>query len=204
MSPYRPLYPDTTVLMSPQLFGAVGYYRAMAMYGHTAIDYYMRYDKRFKSIHRFDIVDKGGLRTLTIPVSKPDGAYTWNKVVVSAHDRWWIAMRNALDTAYSRTPYYEFYIDRFAPLMSAEVVGMPVTELCARGDCLIREILHMPPLCDDIVGEVYDMRGNKEWKNPPYRQLNQREQGFIAGASILDATFNMGPETVLYMAECTQ
>lgn len=205
MRHYPLLCPGACALLPPQLFGRVEYYRLMSRYESVRIDDGMRMDKRMKSVHRFDIVDAPGIQTLTVPVSKPAGPVCWRDAVVSEHGKWWASMPNALATAYSRTPFFEFYIDRFLPLLSRDVVGMPVTELCARADALVRDILDISFVDAADGAETVDYR-RADFVTvlgplPPYWQLRQAEKGFVPGLSILDLIFNKGPEACLYLAE---
>ena len=101
---------DKVALLPPQLFGSVAYYAAMAQYRKAVVDTSLRYDKRFKSVHRYSIADARGELRLTVPVSRPEGAFlagnlTWRDVTVSAHGRWWEVHLQALESAYGRTPF---------------------------------------------------------------------------------------------------
>ena len=205
MSHYPLLCPGTRALLPPRLFGSVEYYRLMSRFENVEVDGSMRFDKRMKSVHRFSIIDAPGVQTLTVPVSKPEGAVCWNDIVVSDHGKWWISMPNALATAYSRTPFFEFYIDRFLPLLSQDSVGLPITELCARADVMVRSSLDISfsPLSADADTADY-RRADIEavlGPAPRYWQLRQDEKGFISGLSVLDLIFNLGPEACLYLAE---
>ncbi len=203
MSHYPLLFPGARAVFPPMLFGTVGYYRQMCRFEDVSVDYGMRFDKRMKSVHRFNIIDAPGVQVLTVPVSKPGGPVRWCDVTVSDHGKWWLSMPNALATAYSRTPFFEFYIDRIAPLLSQDSVGMPVTELCARADALVRKILDIEftPLPENAA--IVDCRKSDFETSviPPYWQLRQSEKGFVPGLSVLDLIFNLGPEACLYLAE---
>ena len=59
-----------TGLFAPQLFARVGYYAAMAGYTQAVIDTSLRYDKRFKSAHRYTIIDTRDNLDLTVPIKK--------------------------------------------------------------------------------------------------------------------------------------
>ena len=207
MRHYPLLYPGATAVLPPQLFGAVEYYRLMSRFDSVFVDASMRFDKRMKSVHRFSIVDAPGVQTLTVPVSKPAGPVRWCDATVSDHGKWWLSMPNALATAYSRSPFFEYYIDRFLPLLSQDSVGLPVTELCARADSIVRQILDI----DCSMVDVFPSAGVKDYRRSdfgaelapasPYWQLRASERGFTPGLSVLDLIFNLGPEACLYLAE---
>ena len=131
-----------------RLFPGIGYYAAMYGCREVSFDTYARYNKADKDTHRFAIADTRGLLRLTVPVSRPSGARTWHEINVSDHGRWWETMPIALESAYGRTPYFEFYIDRLMPLFSPEPIA--VSELCLHADKEVRRILDIRALITDI------------------------------------------------------
>ena len=232
------IYPELTAVVAPMLFGPVEYYAAVARYGATVIDRDLRYDKRNKAVHRYDIADTRGRLTLTVPVSKPaterEGQRLWADMQVSAHGRWWEVHATALESAYGRTPYFEHYFPKFEALFAARPLAEPegVVDLCLRADAIVREILGIPaPILGDVsnaVGtrhgasteaehslntdggiEYYHSLGGRTMARPyepsdeiapiKYHQVRQAELGFIAGLSVLDLIFNVGPEAPLFL-----
>lgn len=201
-------------LLPPQLFAPVGYYAIVAQFPAVCVDCDMRYDKRFKSVHRFEIADASGRLRLTVPVSRPEGAFAqgnlrWSDVLVSAHGRWWEVIPVALESAYGRTPFFEYYIDRLMPLFAPRPLDRPetITDLCLRADRAVRAIIGLdaPVLPSEALGqmEVEDFRRvDFAALSPrrPYWQLRADRFGFLPGLSVLDLIFNLGPESPLYFA----
>lgn len=202
--------------MSPQCFGSVAWYRAMSAFPRVVIDTGIAYDKRFKSIHRYSIADVRGALTLTVPVGHPlpGGSRKWSRTLVSDHGHWPHVHLTTLESAYGRTPYFEFYIDRIAPLLTYSEIS--VTDFCMRADEVIRDILGLPTVvltpdaftasdATDFIaggraGVTDDLRSRESiatFAPAPYRQHRIRELGFIPGLSILDLIFNLGPEAPL-------
>lgn len=204
----------SAVLLPPRLFAAVGYYAVMAQYPSAIIDIGTRYDKNTKSVHRYDIVDTRGRLSLTVPVSRPSGTHRWCDVTVSAHGRWWEVQRTALESAYGRTPFFEFYIDRLLPLFAARPLPAPetITDLCLRADAIVRDILALPTAVTTDIDAVapavaiadyrrdIDSRAAEMVRDCRYWQVRADSLGFAAGLSILDAIFNLGPEASLLLA----
>lgn len=195
---------QTPTVFPPRLFAPAAYYALMARCPAVAFDTEARYVKAEKDTHRFAIADAKGPIRLTVPVSRPSGARLWRETLVSDHGRWWETMPTALESAYGRTPFFEFYIDRLMPLFSPEPI--PVTELCLRADSIVRSILRTPasivplpspaetaPAVTDAVIEAMSAA------MPPYWQVRQDSLGFIGGLSVLDLIFNLGPEAELYL-----
>lgn len=211
MSRYT-IYPGTTLLLEPRYCGSIGWYGAMAAHEHCIVDYGARFDKRHKLTHRTTIADVNGRLDLTVPVSHTrrldtEGdrhPLTWHDITLSSHGDWWNVHRVALESSYGRTPYFEFYIDRFLPVYRPDVVERMVTleNINRHIDREVRLLLDLPTEDAEVpTGEIIDMRNREpEPVAPiPYYQVRASRLGFIAGLSILDLLFNMGPEAKLYL-----
>lgn len=204
------VYPDLTAAFAPQYFGSVGYYAMLSSYRQVYIDVDMIADKRFKSAHRCSIVDTRDEIMLTVPIVHPHGRHTWQQTPVSQHGKWWHVHRTALESAYGRTPFFEYYIDRFNPIFDADyncgdiTVGM-LDKIC---DTIVREILDIDN--DVIYGSPsddidVDFRNEKNILSPvvEYYQLRADRLGFRSGLSILDLIFNVGTEAPLILHKIT-
>ena len=139
---------DTPLRLPIRLFASVDYYAAMAAHRHVIIDDNARYDKRQKSTHRMDIIDTHGIKTLTVPVSRPQnfhGQLHWSDIAISRHGLWWHVFDETLASAYGRTPFFEFYIDRFRQFFSDSTPDTfpNVATLCRESDKAIRKILSL-------------------------------------------------------------
>ena len=209
-------FPDTTAILPPRYMGQVGYYAAMARYGHVVVDAALRYDKRQKDVHRCEIADTRGLLRLTVPLGKPHGcdhAPTWNDAAVSTHDEWWRQHLVALESAYGRTPYFESLIDKFdGVLRSPEAwdAWPTAVDLDRLADGVVRSILGFD---NDVrwadAREVADIPAAVDLRRadftlpsqPSYRQIRADRLGFHPNLSILDLIFNLGPEAPLYLLD---
>lgn len=206
---------DRTAIMPPQFCGGIDYYAIMSAYPRIVIDRKMRYEKRMKSTHRHTIADTRGSLTLTVPVEKPvktTGA-TWNDIDVSLHGDWWNVHRTSLESAYGRTPYFEFYIDRFLQFYSGW--GKPGRDMSLMNlDCgidkVIRDILGIDSDVSYDSTAIVDASATDDYRHSqpampivPYYQVRSGQLGFIAGLSILDLIFNMGPESPMILRQMT-
>lgn len=176
------------------------YYRMMALHrGPVSVCCGERFDKRCKSAHRMRMADTRGALELTVPIEKPYGR-TWADTRVSLHGRWWEVMATALESAYGRTPYFEFYADDFLPIISDPESFTTVAELNMRFDRAIRKAIGLdrePGIAPagSVPAEV------EPWAPEPYWQVRREQLGFIPGLSILDMVFNLGPETLVRLTE---
>lgn len=208
MTPYT-LHPGHTLIVTPRYYGSIDYYAAVAAYEHTVVDYGARYDKRNKQTHRTVIADVNGPLTLTMPLRHPGGIHTrqfiWRDMTISPHGDWWNVHRIALESAYGRTPFFEFYIDRFLPVLQSSVLERyPTIEAVdTLIDTNIRQLLGLPMPVDTPVGIVVDHRQVEPASLPvrPYSQVRDSRLGFIEGLSILDLLFNLGPEACLWLRD---
>ena len=210
-------YPDQCFILPPRLFAPVAYYRRMFECGHAVVDTSVRYDKRCKAVHRYEIVDVRGRLQLTVPLGKPHGAEgvaTWHDAKISTHDQWWRRHRVALESAYGRTPYFEFLIDRFNTVFRSpeEWPEWPsAIDLIREANRAVASVVAPECSIDYIdvglssgemfVGTTCDRRGERFDDAPcrPYWQVRQHIHGFQNGLSILDLLFNLGPESALYL-----
>jgi len=187
------------LLLPTRLAPGPAYYRMMAMHqGPVAICSGERFDKRCKEAHRFRIADTRGPLELTVPVEKPYGR-TWADTRVSLHGRWWEVMATALESAYGRTPFFEFYADDFLPLISDPGRFTTVAALNEAFDAAIRRAIGLQKEVTYVSGGQPAAIG--PYEPAPYWQVRAGKLGFMPGLSILDMIFNLGPETLLRLAE---
>lgn len=210
-----PLFPDHAVSLPPRCFGSVGYFALAAAYGTAVILDNSLYDKRQKEAHRYTVADTHGPVTLTVPVAKPHGIprATWAQTGVSDHGAWWHTHRVTLESAYGRTPFFEFYIDSLLPFLSADTparfhsvaaLDVAVTERLAALLQLPTRIIAASEApqtpADACTDPSLGLRLTDLTLYPPYYQVRRHTQGFHPGLSILDLLFNLGPEAPLYLA----
>ncbi len=196
-------------VLPPRLFPEAAYYALLSAYGHVCIDIDMRFDKRAKSVHRYAVADTRGRLELTVPVVRPAGATApagvpWSAVGVSGHGRWWEVHFTALESAYGRTPFFEHYVSRLEPLFVPRPVdGESVGGIVRAADICVRAILGLETDVEYSAGVgTDDYRRNMPLApEVQYWQVRGDSLGFIPGLSILDAIFNLGPETPLLLRD---
>ena len=197
---------NSRLVLPPVLCAPVEHYVMVWAAEHSAPDAAARFDKRFKAAHRFAIADTRGVMTLTVPIAKSaTSRCLWSDIDISDHGRWWDVHRVALESAYGRTPYFEFYIDSFLPMLTADVMERfpKLTELQQAWDAAIREHLGMesaaagPGSPSAALLTFDDSLSGADLE--PYRQIRADRLGFLPGLSVLDLLFNLGPEAALYL-----
>lgn len=201
-------FPGREAILPPMLLGPAAYYATLAAYPCAHIAYDARWDKRYKILHRYDIADTRGRLTLTVPVTVPHGLDRSLKradVAVSSHGEWWRIHRTALESAYGRTPYFEFVADRFLSLLADPSETSPSVETFVReaDKAVCRYLGIETELTEQIAPGADDFRSVdfRAAATPPYTQVRADRLGFIPSLSILDLIFNLGPEAPLYLRE---
>lgn len=215
----RPVrYPAVTLALPPAYYGTVGRYALIWGAGNARTAWDTLFDKRQKSAHRCVIADKQGTATLTASIAKPHGIAraTWADVSLSDHGAWWRVHRSTLETAYGRTPFFEFYIDRLAPFLTDGVTDRYPTlrALDDAIDATLRAILGLTPASAAPVDAptvaasaaaalpvtAYTLAAAENAAAAiPYWQVRAHTLGHIAGLSVLDLIFNLGPEAPLWL-----
>lgn len=153
--------PDTTVILEPRYYGSIAWYAVMAACGNAVVDYTLPFDKRRKLTHRTTVADVNGPLDLTVPLTHARTDRSASPAI-STHNRWWDIHRVTLESAYGRTPYFEYYIDRFLPALTPGVTERFPTlrDLDTFIDNHIRQILGIP--CSETAGcttgDILDLR----------------------------------------------
>lgn len=192
--------------LPPRLFPDPAYYALMAAYPEAAIHTGARFDKRTKAVHRYRIADVRGPLELTVPIVKPSGAATpqgvrWQEVGVSAHGRWWEVHTVALESAYGRTPFFEHYWPRLAPLFREPEPGLTVGDFIMQANAAVCSILNIETNVRANPAPGFTAPLPADTAFAEYWQVRADSLGFIPGLSILDLIFNLGPEAQLYLAQ---
>ena len=196
-----------TTIFPLRLAANADYYAALARCADAAIDCRAPYNKRDKDTHRMEICDTHGRLRLTVPVSIPGDIpegrrLRWGDVTVSGHGNWWHVHLTALESAYGRTPYFQYLIDRFKPLYTSRYLyeRIPLPGLCRAFNDEICAFLGLPVpryiTCDDEMPPKgqYTYADIAENTVGEYWQVWAHRYGFMPGLSVLDLIFNLGPE----------
>ena len=203
---------EKTLLLSSTYLAPVEYYLLMNRHPEVIIeqnDHYIKQTYR----NRCRIASANGIQTLSIPIEKPDSAKCLTRDIrIADHGNWRHLHWHAIVSAYSSTPFFEYYADDFRPfyekpyqflfdfneelrILICSLIDIHPAVVFSKEYCKgeiapsavdFREVIH--PKKESFI---------KDFK--PYYQVFESRFGFIPNLSIIDLLFNMGPESTFYL-----
>jgi hypothetical protein len=205
---------SSSVLLNTAYFPPIQYFSKIVKYNKVLIEQYESYGKQsFRN--RCDIYGANGKLTLSVPVIEGARKKVLTKdVKIEYITNWQKIHFKSIESAYRRSPYYEYYIDDIEPLF-----GKNFNYLLDFNNAILEvvsDILDITPeikMTDDYIVNVEDVIDWREGIHPKkskrkvdnnfkpveYTQVFSDRGGFIPNLSILDLIFNMGPESLDYL-----
>jgi hypothetical protein len=199
-------------LLSTAYLAPVAYYRTLVKSEPVVIeaaDHYVKQTYRNRCI----IASTNGLQMLSIPIVKPDSPRCLIKDIrIADHGQWRHLHWNAIVSAYSSSPFFEYYADDFRPFYEKKIDFLfDFNEQLRTLTCSLLDInptvtystehLRTPP------ADVQDLRETIHPKKKPlfpifqpYYQVFEQKYGFQAKVSIIDLLCNMGPESIFVLS----
>lgn len=204
-------------LLSTTYFGPVQWYQKLNRADVSFIEWHDSYRKQtFRN--RCVIATTNGVQTLTIPVERPgEGLHSTSMkdIRISDHGNWRHLHWHALMSAYSESPFFEYYADDIRPFYERkwEFLYDFNMEACETA-CRLLDIRPNIQSTSEYVkeehlpGDIIDFRESIDPKHPAedtdftprrYYQVYECKIGFMPNLSIIDLLFNMGPEGIFWL-----
>ena len=160
--------------------------------------------------NRTYIYDSNGKLLLNIPVHHSQkNRQLYKNVNVSKTEIWQDVHWKALLSAYSTSPFFEFYKDELQPLFNEQVTNLMrfnIKTIKTVFECLQLDFDYDVTVSyEKSTKDVLDCRSlvNCKKEHPQrfdiYTQVFTNKHGHIPNLSILDLLFNEGPNTVNYL-----
>lgn len=197
------------VLLHPTYFPSIAHFVAIIKAETIVFEVHDNYQKQTYR-NRTTICGANGRLDLNVPVHySQKNRQLYKDVSVSNIDKWQDLHLKSLESAYSASPFFEFYIDDLKPLFEMEVLHiMDFNFRCLE---VIFECLQLPfeyettQHYDKHPKHIIDARplvnSRKEIEQDfqPYAQVFDEKHNFLNNLSVLDLLFNEGPNTALYL-----
>ena len=196
---------NDSILLSAAYLAPVEYYTILANSKDILLEGHEYYQKQtYRS--RCKISTANGTMDLSIPVDK-SGKQLIRDIRISAHNDWQTHHWRSIESAYSSSPFFEYYSDDIQPFFEKKWVFLWDFNLeIQQVICNLLEITPNIAITDTYkmsATGILDLRDRIHPKKNslieigPYYQVFEQKYGFIANLSILDLLFNMGNEAQL-------
>ena len=229
----------TTALLQTTYFGPIQWYQKLYRYDHSMIEQYDSFQKQTYR-NRCMIATANGTQALTVPIihngelkienydmtqdntaankSNHNSQFSIlnsqlvKDLRISDHNQWRRVHWNALQSAYSESPFFEYYADDLHPFFEQKYdYLLDFNEAIRQKVCELLDIHPDVSYTSDFrhqTSDITDYRDVINAKHPlpdadftpkAYWQVFQHKYGFLPNLSILDLLFNMGPESIFYL-----
>ena len=201
----------STVLLQTTYFGPIQWYQKLYRYDQALIEQYDSYQKQTYR-NRCVIATANGLQALTVPVEGTGEKCLMRDIRISDHNQWRRVHWNALQSAYSESPFFDYYADDIRPFFEKKYEFLvDFNESIRQTVCDLLDIqpkVEYTASYEKQIDDVDDFREVINAKHPQadadfqprrYWQVFEGKHGFQANLSILDLLFNMGNEAVFYL-----
>lgn len=208
----------STALLQTTYFGPIQWYQKLYRYDQTLIEQYDSYQKQTYR-NRCVIATANGLQTLTVPVEHSVNSQELSAnspkvkdLRISDHNQWRRIHWNALQSAYSESPFFDYYADDIRPFFEKRYEFLiDFNEAIRQTVCDLLDIhpnvsytsdFSLQPSAVDDYREVINAKhpqADADFQPRRYWQVFEDRHGFQANLSILDLLFNMGNEAIFYL-----
>jgi len=197
------------ILLHPTYFPSIASFVSIAKADNLTFEVCDNYQKQTYR-NRMFIYGANGKIPLTVPVIySQKNRQLYKDIKISEDTNWQDLHWKSMQSAYSSSPFFEFYQDDFQPLFYKKYQYL----LDFNFRCLeiVYDSLELPfefettkvyePNITDVLDYRFLVENRKELEQPfkPYVQVFDDKHGFIPNLSILDLIFNEGPNAMMYL-----
>ncbi len=159
--------------------------------------------------NRCVIVNANGLQNLSIPVGRESGQEILTRDIQISYAEDWIKNHSrSIESAYRRTPYYEYYIDAITNILEKKHVQLAelnfdlLTYLIEKIGltCSIEMSISQTEISKET-NEILNPKNHSSFQTKDYLQTFTERFGFQNNLSCLDLLFNEGPNSICILEE---
>jgi hypothetical protein len=200
----------STALLPTSYLGPLNYYSKLKSYEACEIEWFEHLPKQtFRS--RCQIYSPNGLLILSIPLTKRNQRQCMKDVRISYEYDWLKLHWRTLESAYRRSPFFEYYEDDLLPFYSEkkhdylvdfnEAIQQKILELLKleKRCTFTAEYISAPEHKTDF-RDLFSQKdpavGDPSFQSIPYMQVFESKYGFIPNLSIVDLLFNTGSKAL--------
>jgi len=201
-------------LLSTAYFPPIQYYSKLVQENPIYIECFENYAKQSYR-NRCDILGANGRLTLSVPVLKGARKKILTKdIQIEYVENWQKIHFKGIESAYRKSPYYEYYIDDIAPIFNKDFKYL--IDLNEHIMSIVNEIIEINPQIERTTDYIKDTSGYIDWREGihPKKSKRQEDENYAEVAytqvfsdkfeyqenlSILDLIFNLGPESLIHL-----
>jgi len=182
------------------------YYSCLKSYDSISIEHHEHFVKQSLR-SRCEIYSPSGKQVLSIPLVKRNHKQTMKEMKISYDYDWQRLHWRSLESAYRRSPFFEFYEDDFKPFYHEKKFDYLI-DLNEEMQQLLLSLLKLKKTYnytseyksnyEDAVDYRNEIAFERE-KTKTYNQVFEIRHGFIPDLSIVDLLFNQGPRVMDYI-----
>jgi len=200
------------IILSTSYFPPISYMSLITKTNEIFIEQHENFIKQTYR-NRCKILAANGVVSLIVPVEKNSGSkINIRDVKIDYATTWQKQHLKTIESAYSNSPFYEFYIDDFIPLFLKKTKFLfdfnlqIITKLFEEFEIekqikFNNEFEKTPQNIIDYRNKIHPKKQFHELQKlteQPYYQTFSNKFTFIPNLSSLDILFNLGPEATLY------
>lgn len=190
--------------MTPYLlpyFGNIQFWKQVIKEEFLVFPMSRKLDKKSYA-NRTIIATANGLQTLSIPLEGGRGSrIVYKEVLISNQENWRAKQLMALQSAYSKSPFYEFYIDSLSKALYSEMDSLSQFNINVFKSVskILKTEIHFSFDESDQIPIAFEPNVFSEM--PHYPQVFRNKFAFQPDLSILDLIFNLGNKSLRYLQE---
>lgn len=198
----------TDAVFSLPYLGNIEFYTTLLSYQNPVIDLGEHFVKQsFRN--RTYIHGANGVLPLSVPVVKVSGhKQLMSDIKISYDTDWQRVHLEAIKSAYGSSPFFEYYYEEIAQIISEKHVCLKDLSLALHNEILdqLQADVDVSISTEYYEGEATDFRSylqpkhKHDFSHEPYTQVFSEKHPFVENLSILDLLFNEGPNADSFLS----